>query len=112
MAHGDASAAKMALLFDPEPSRWGLRGDPHVWRALREHLQGRDLPPTVDEVAGLLRAAFSELVGVDLLTESASSVYRAQYSHGGMSSGGISLDAWRETLMPLLAERARALLAD
>ncbi len=33
-----------------------------------------------------------------------------QYAHGGMSSGMISLDAWRQRLMPLLAGRARALL--
>ncbi|MGW6704536.1 hypothetical protein ACWGDE_06555 [Streptomyces sp. NPDC054956] len=110
MAHDDATGLKLAFLFDPEPERWGLRGDPHVWRALRDHLSGTDVPPTVAEVAGLLRAAFSEVVGLDLTDEPASSVYREQYSHGGMSSGMISLDTWRERLMPLLTERARTLL--
>lgn len=110
MAHDHATILKMALLFDPEPDRWGLRGDPHVWRALRAHLSGTDLPPTVDEAVSLLRAAFSELVGLDVVSDPASSVYREQHSHGGMSSGMISLDTWRERLIPLLSERARTLL--
>lgn len=99
----------MAALFDPEPARWGMRGDPHVWRALRDHLSGTDVPPSVDEVTALLRAAFSELVGLDLAAAEPSAVYREQYAHGGMSSGMVHLDTWRENLMPLLTERARAL---
>jgi hypothetical protein len=31
-------------------------------------------------------------------------------AHGGMSSGMISLDTWRQQLMPILVERARTLL--
>jgi hypothetical protein len=33
-------------------------------------------------------------------------VYREQFAHGGMSSGMISLETWRDQLIPLLAERA------
>ena len=36
-----------ADLFDPEPEQWGLRGDPWVWRALRDHLGEAYLPPSV-----------------------------------------------------------------
>jgi hypothetical protein len=96
-------------LFDPEPQSWGLRGDPYLWRALRERLAGTELPASAEELTSLLHAAFRELTGVDLASDPASSVYREQYAHGGMSSGGISLDAWRQKLMPLLAERARDL---
>jgi hypothetical protein len=110
MAHEDAAVAKMADLFDPEPETWGLRGDPYLWRALREHLSGTDIPASADEAVSLLHAAFGELAGLDLVSGTASPVYRAQYAHGGMSSGMISLDAWRQRLMPMLAERARTLL--
>jgi hypothetical protein len=110
MANDDAGAVKMADLFDPEPEGWGLRGDPYLWRALRTHLSGADVPTSVDEVISHLRTAFSELVGVDLARDPQSSVYRADFAHGGMSSGMICLDTWRERLMPLLAERARTLL--
>jgi hypothetical protein len=100
----------MSELFDPEPERWGLRGDPHVWRALRDHLATTDIPSSVGETDSLLRVTFDELVGVDLATDAESSVYREQFAHGGMSSGMVCLDAWRERLLPLLAERARVLL--
>ncbi|MFI6662925.1 hypothetical protein ACIBL8_46410 [Streptomyces sp. NPDC050523] len=109
MAHD--AVAKVADLFDPEPEQWGLRGDPYVWQALRDHLSGTEIPASVDEVISLLRVAFSEVVGADLVTERESQVYREQYAHGGMSSGYVSLDAWRKSLMPLLVERARILLA-
>jgi hypothetical protein len=110
MAHEDAAAAKMAGLFDPEPETWGLRGDPHLWRALREHLSETDIPASAGEAVSLLHAAFGELTGLDLVSGPASQVYRPQYAHGGMSSGMISLDAWRQWLMPILVERAGKLL--
>jgi hypothetical protein len=102
---------KMSALFDPEPQVWGLRGDPHLWRALGEHLSGTDLPSSADEVGSLLHAAFAEIAGIDLASDPASSAYLEQYAHGGMSSGMISLDTWRQQLMPLLIERAGKLLS-
>ncbi|WP_215453261.1 hypothetical protein [Streptomyces sp. ATCC 21386] len=110
MADDDTGAITMAALFDPEPERWGLRGDPHLWRALHDHLSDVDFPASVDEAVSRLGTAFSELVGLDLGRDVQSSVYREAYAHGGMSSGMICLDTWRERLMPLLAERARILL--
>jgi hypothetical protein len=109
MAH-DAAVMKVADLFDPEPKTWGLRGDPWVWRALRERLSGTDIPASAGEVVRVLHAAFRDLVGLDLASDPAPLVYRKQFAHGGMSSGSISLDTWRQKLMPLLAERARTIL--
>ena len=101
---------KLSVLFEPEPPLWGLRGDPYLWRALHDHLSGTDIPASTAEVAAVLHAAFAELVGVDLASDRAASVYREQFAHGGMSSGMISLVTWRQRLMPMLAERAGALL--
>ena len=97
-------------LFDPEPTRWGLRGDPWVWQAMRDHLAGAYLPPSLGEVEAMLYAAFNRLVAVDLATEIEPSVFREEFAHGGMSSGGIHLETWRVDLIPLLVDRARALL--
>ena len=110
MAHADAAAAKMADLFDPEPETWGLRGDPYLWRALRDHLSETGMPASAEAVVSLLQAALGEVAGLDLASDTASSVYRAQYARGGMSSGMISLDAWRQQLMPILVARASTLL--
>ncbi|WP_199837526.1 hypothetical protein [Streptomyces caniscabiei] len=115
MAHqtpDDAKAATMAVLFDPEPERWGLRGDPHLWRAMRAHLTHTEVPPSYDEATALLRATFDELTALDRAEAETPAVYREQYAHGGMSSGMIHLDTWRTSLLPLLAERARALTGE
>ncbi|WP_185094960.1 transposase [Streptomyces sp. PanSC19] len=106
MARDRAAATKMSELFDPAPARWGLRGDPHVWQALRDALSVTDVPPSAEAVAGLLRATFEELVEVDLHGEPAPHVYRERYAHGGTSGGMVHLDTWRQTLLPLLVERA------
>jgi hypothetical protein len=100
----------VADLFDPEPEQWGLRGDPWVWRALRDHLGEAYLPPSVGETEAMLYTAFNRLVAVDLATETASSVYRDAFAHGGMSSGQVHLETWRAVLMPLLIDRADAML--
>jgi hypothetical protein len=96
----------VSALFDPEPKTWGLRGDPYLWRALREPLADTNIPATDGELVSLLRTAFREVTGIDLATEDVSSVYLEEYAHGGMSSGRIHLGTWRDKLIPLLAKRA------
>jgi len=100
----------MSDLFDPEPDQWGLRGDPWVWRTLREQLSGTYLPPSAGEAERMIYAAFNRLVAVDLDTETDTSVYREEFAHGGMSSGHVSLEVWRAFLLPLLVDRALARL--
>jgi hypothetical protein len=101
---------ELSDLFDPEPDQWGLRGDPWVWRAMRAHLAGAYLPPSAGEVTSMLYTAFDRIAAVDLATETEASVYREEFAHGGMSSGYISIDAWRTRLLPLLIDRAETLL--
>jgi hypothetical protein len=103
---------KISELFEPEPARWGLRGDPFLWRAMSEHLAETDLPDQPEEAGRLLHAAFAELTGVDLVADSPPSVYLERYAHGGMSSGMICLDTWRQQLMPMLIERATGVARD
>jgi hypothetical protein len=105
----EAATEGMSALFDPEPGTWGGRGDPYLWRAMRAQLAGRPVPSSPSELARLLRLTFRELAEADLDTDPAASVYRAQYAYGGMSSGMICLDVWRERLLPMLAERAGTL---
>ena len=93
-------------LFDPEPPRWGLRGDPWVWRAMAERLATTYLPPSLNEVERLLYAEFDRLVSVNLASETAEWVVREEFAHGGLSSGAIHLNTWRAELIPLLLDRA------
>ena len=43
---------KVSELFEPEPARWGLRGDPFLWRAMSEQLAWTELPDTQNRLVG------------------------------------------------------------
>lgn len=101
------AAVTMDQLFEEEPEQWGLRGDPYVWAALRQHLAGRPLPNDKAKLEASLLAAFTSVVGADLRTEQADQVYRREFAHGGMSSGHVSLPTWRDSLIPLLVRRGQ-----
>ena len=107
----DDDAPTVAVLFDPEPGRWGLRGDPYLWRALCKRLADEPMPGSPDEVTRVLHATFEELTGTALAGDSAEDVYREEFAHGGMSSGMISLETWRRQLVPTLVQRATTLLS-
>ena len=80
-----------------------MRGDPYLWREMRDRFQDVPLPATVDELAGLIEAAFESLANRPIST--GDPVFVARYDHGGMSSGQVSPDFWRDTAIPLLRAR-------
>lgn len=90
-------------LFEIEPPQWGLRGDPYLWRKMREYFGGIPLPATVAEFDRQFERAFEQLSGQPLST--ARNFFVAEFAHGGMSSGGISPEFWRERVLPLLRDR-------
>jgi len=94
----------VSALFNPDPIQWGFRGDPYLWREMASTLKDVALPNTGAELDRLLEEAFDRLVGASL-SSPASSVFVQRYSHGGMSSGRVSLAFWRDTGFPLLRSR-------
>jgi hypothetical protein len=96
----------VAALFQNEPQRWGLRGDPYLWREMRQHLEGVACPATPECLTSVIEEAFKELTGFPL--SHASPIYVEKYSHGGMSSGYVQPKFWRETAVPLLRGRLLA----
>lgn len=95
-------------LFDPPPATWGLRGDPHLWHALRDRFAGHPLPGDSAELAAAVEAAFRDIVGQGWTGETPVAVAALRSDRGGMSNGLVSPPWWRETALPLLAERWRA----
>jgi hypothetical protein len=90
-------------LFEEEPKQWGLRGDPFLWRELRAHFVDTPIPSSAEIFEQELERAFVLLSGHPL---SSSAHFRVErFAHGGMSSGGISPEFWRESALPILKNR-------
>jgi hypothetical protein len=96
----------VAVLFQLEPQRWGYRGDPYLWREMRQQLEGVACPATPDSLTSIIEEAFEDLTGFPL--SHADPIYVEKYSHGGMSSGYVYPKFWRETVIPLLRSRLLA----
>lgn len=112
------TAPTLAALFDrptrpPAPDgrwrpewQWGMRGDPHLWRALQERFATEPLPADAAALDTLVRAAFVELTGRTL--DEADAFFVERFAHGGLSSGCVLPKWWRETGLPHLRERLAA----
>lgn len=98
------SWAVIADLFTPYPEGWGLRGDLFLWLELQQALCHVTLPDEADRLARMLDASFLALAGCEIAARDP--VYVKRFDRGGMSSGHVSPEAWRETLIPLLLRRA------
>ena len=87
--------SNVSIIFTPEPDQWGLRGDPFLWRLLKERYQA------AEEILHI----FADLTGE--LPEPGKHYYVDQFAktHVGMSTGWISGDFWQVTAIPLLMER-------
>jgi len=90
-------------LFEPEPDQWGLRGDPYLWKELKEQLGVAPAPDTEQELVALLGQTIEELVGEPLAKDG--QFYVERFAHGGMSSGWVSGEWWLRMGIPLLVER-------
>jgi hypothetical protein len=100
--HADKTIAQ---LFQEEPTRWGLRGDPHLWRDMQAVLGSYAYPGTKEQLTVLLEQTYQQLVGTPL--SDPEPVFVERYSHGGMSSGFVSPQFWAEEAIPLLLSRYR-----
>ena len=94
--------------FDVLHRQWGTRGDPHVWRAIRERIGATPTPDADDAVRHAYVDALREVTGVDVDASQEPSIYLETYNFGGMGGGHVSLEWWRTKGIPLLTERATA----
>ena len=95
-------------LFEEEPIQWGLRGDPFLWKKMRLHFSELQLPEDITTFENILTREFLELTGHPITYKEIFSV--KEFAHGGMSSGGISTEFWRERALPLLRSRFESTL--
>lgn len=93
-------------LFFEEPEQWGLRGDPFLWRDMRSFFCSTPLLVDADELEVQIEEAFLDLSGRPM--SGSECFFVEKYAHGGMSSGMVSPEFWRDRVVPLLKERYRA----
>jgi len=90
-------------LFHPEPEHWGLRGDPFLWREMAGAFHDAPLPTSTPQLSLEIERMFEVLTGQPITSEEF--ILLERHAHGGMSSGNISPQFWRETAVPLLLSR-------
>ena len=83
----------IADLFRHEPIDWGLRGDPYLWKDMRDRFLDWLLPDSIEELDGRIRRSFEELAGASI--DSKEPIFNPNYDTGGMSSGHIDPQFWR-----------------
>ena len=94
---------KVSEIFENEPNQWGLRGDPFLWRELKEHFKNIDMPETPEILQELIEKEYEVSTGHPVSHQNHFSIER--FRNHGMSSGGISPEFWVESGIPLLVSR-------
>jgi len=93
----------MAVIFKDRPQNWGYRGDPHLWDDMEVLFKETTWPDSEEEVVELIESAFMQLTGSSLASHE--DIFVPKYDKGGMSSGMISMEFWRNTALPILKGR-------
>lgn len=94
---------KIAEIFEEEPTPWGLRGDPFLWRELKIHLKETDMPETPEELKAIIENEYEKSTGHPISHRKCFGVER--FRSRGMSSGLISPEFWVNRGIPLLVSR-------
>ena len=97
-------------LFSPEPTQWGLRGDPHLWQEMRDAVGSKPMPDSVESLTRVIEEVYMELTGRPMSQQKP--FYVPRLNHGGMSGGVVSPSFWLERALPLLRKRLEDYRAD
>ena len=99
---------KLSKIFKEKPDRWGFRGDPYFWDHLKNLAEDMDIISPAELEEWIKREYFS-VSGKALTDKYGDFAVIEQFSHGGMSSGGVDNLWWIDTGIPLLKSRLAAL---
>lgn len=101
-------AGSIGRLFDRDPHRWGLRGDPYLWRALRAEFARTPLPDSAWDLEKMIHTAGQRIVGRPF-DKGDEPFHVPEFDPGhGMSAGAIAPAWWRDTGISILIDRYEA----
>lgn len=96
------------LIWEREPSCWGYRGDPNLWKDMKSHNKDRQISFDEHIFISQIHQSFQGITGQSIFDSDA--FYLNKYDQGGMSGGLINCNYWIEYLIPLLIGRYRKLI--
>ncbi|NLV22885.1 MAG: hypothetical protein GXY49_13050 [Syntrophomonadaceae bacterium] len=99
----DSVITQVSAIFILRPVGWGLRGDPYLWTEMGEYFSQYSLPYAEKEFIREFRNVYKNITGQSLNKKA--HVFIGRYNHGGMSSGHVSPQFWKEVGLPLLMKR-------
>jgi molybdenum cofactor cytidylyltransferase len=105
MASWHHGVVTLGELFTPVPLRWGLRGDPHLWEAMRQRFADHAFPADQWSLMDAVRSAFEELTGVRLDANIGHVPIPAYRTGSGISDGVVDGDWWHDVGQALLLDR-------
>lgn len=95
----------VSIIFNCKPKQWEYRGDPYLWDRLQQSFKTIPLPCQETTFRQCFDKFFREITDHSLNNET--DFFVEKFSHGGMSSGFISVKFWKETALPLLVTKLR-----
>lgn len=99
----------ISQIFIEHPPHWGLRGDPYLWNELEEYFSRNAFHETTEDFEKQCELLFQQLTGFPISHRE--NIYIERYAHGGMSSGHVCPEFWRDKAFPLLRKRYEQCIA-
>ncbi len=91
----------ISQLLESEPTQWGLRGDPFLWREMKARLGSITTTVAPEQLERILHEVFAELTGLTLGEREP--IFVKMYDQGGMSSGMVCPEFWRTAIATIVA---------
>ena len=93
----------VSSIFEEMPKQWGLRGDPYLWKEMRNEFSVVPVTISLEDFEKRFKEVFEKITGAPLTREC--HMFLSKYAHRGMSSGQISGEFWIDKALPLLLDR-------
>lgn|SRR5690554_404914 len=95
----------LSIIFTPKPQSWGLRGDSFLWDELEQYFATIPFSCSKSHFIELFEEQFQKFTNEHFKGNRKEAIFVEKFSHGGMSSGQISIPFWEQEGLPLLLHR-------